>query len=71
MSLHKHRQANLCQAAKEGLTSLLSQTVYVFVGFAVMLLLTRGNPSALVLSITFVVGVGFVAWCEKKRLTGR
>lgn len=67
----KQEQVSLYKEAKEGFISLLKQTVYVSVGFSVVLLLTRGNPSVLVLSITFVVGIGFVAWCEKQRLTGR
>lgn len=71
MSLDKYRQVSLYQEAKQGLISLLKQTAYVFVGWIIMLLLTKGNPSALVLSLTFVIGVAFVAWCEKRRLTSR
>lgn len=71
MPLHKPKQLELYQKAKDSFISLIKQTAYGFIVFFAMLLLTRGNPSSLVIRITFVANVVLVAYCEKKRLTGR
>jgi hypothetical protein len=59
---------SLYQEAKASFQSLIQQGALVFVGFATMLLLTGGNPSALIVGLSFSLGVGFVAWSEAKRL---
>jgi hypothetical protein len=59
---------SLYQETKAGLKSLIQQTAQVFVGFMIMLLVTGGNPSGLVVGLSFCLGVGFVAWSEKNRL---
>jgi uncharacterized protein YjbI with pentapeptide repeats len=59
---------SLYQDAKAGLSSLVKQTSQVFIGLMVMLLLTGGEPPALTVALSCGVGVGFVAWSEKKRL---
>ncbi|NEQ80385.1 MAG: hypothetical protein F6K26_09025 [Moorea sp. SIO2I5] len=61
---------SLEQEAKAGLNSLLQQTAQVGSFFFVLLLLSLGNPSELVVSLSFLWGIGFVAWQEKQRLTG-
>jgi hypothetical protein len=61
-------QMSLYQDTKAGLKSLIQQTAQVFVGFIIMLLVTGGNPSGLVVGLSFCLGVGFVAWSEKNRL---
>lgn len=60
---------SLYDEAKAGLSSLVKQTAQVFVGLLVMLLVTGGKPPAFVVSLSFCLGVGFVAWSEKKRFT--
>jgi uncharacterized protein YjbI with pentapeptide repeats len=69
MALVDRKRTSLYDEARTGLTSLIKQTVQIFVGWLVMLLLTGGNPSAFVVASSFCLGVGFVAWSEKERLT--
>lgn len=69
MALVNRRKISLYDEAKAGLDSLVKQTAQVFVGLLVMLLVTGGKPPAFVVSLSFFLGVGFVAWSEKKRLT--
>lgn len=69
MALVNRRKISLYDEAKAGLDSLVKQTAQVFVGLLVMLLVTGGKPPAFVVSLSFCLGVGFVAWSEKKRLT--
>ena len=57
---------SLYQEAKTGLSSLVQQTSQVFVGLVVMLLLTDGNPPGFIVTLSFCLGVGFVAWSEKR-----
>ncbi|MCA1991672.1 MAG: hypothetical protein LDL41_06445 [Coleofasciculus sp. S288] len=47
------------------LYSLLKQTAQVFLGFVVILLLTGGLPSQLVLGLSFLLGVIFIGVSEK------
>ena len=56
------------QEAKSNLQSLVKQTCQVGLGFAVMLLVTAGRPSAFGLSVTVGLGIVFVVWGEVKRL---
>ncbi|NEO01019.1 MAG: hypothetical protein F6K50_38065 [Moorea sp. SIO3I7] len=58
------------QEAKAGLNSLLQQTAQVGSFFFVLLLISLGNPSGLVVSLSFLWGIAFVAWQENQRLTG-
>ena len=55
--------------SQSSLNSLISQTAQVGAGLGVILLITGGNPSPEILGLTTVVGVAFVAYTEKKRLT--
>ncbi|MGK7876595.1 MAG: pentapeptide repeat-containing protein [Xenococcaceae cyanobacterium] len=68
MALVNRDKISLYQEVKTGLSSLVKQTAQVFVGLVVMLLLTGGNPPGFIVALSFCLGVGFVAWSEKKRL---
>lgn len=61
-------RSSLYDEAKAGLSSLFKQTAQVFVGLVVMLLLTGGNPPAFVVTLSVILGIGFVAWSEQKRI---
>jgi len=67
MALVNHRKTSLYEEAKTGLSSLVKQTAQVFAGLLVMLLLTKGNPPAFIIGLSFCIGTTFVAWSEKKR----
>ncbi len=69
MALVDRRKISLYEEAKAGFSSLIKQTVAVFVGLLLMLLLTGGNPPGWVVALSFFGGIGFVAWSENKRLT--
>lgn len=62
---------NLYEESKANLLSLVKQTSHVGLGLITVLLLTKGNPSPLVLEGTFVSGVVYVACAEERRLTNR
>jgi uncharacterized protein YjbI with pentapeptide repeats len=66
-----HKQLTLEQEAKAGFSSLLKQSFSVFIGLLIMLLLTGGTPSGFVVGLSFSLGVAFVAWSEKQRLTNQ
>jgi hypothetical protein len=63
------RKVSLYEEAKNGLSSLVWQTATVFVGFIFMLLLTGGNPSSFAITLSFILGIAFVAWREQLRVT--
>ena len=69
MALTNRRHISLYEEAKAGLSSLIKQTALVGAGFLVMLLLTGGNPPGFVVGLSVCLGIAFVAWSEKKRLT--
>ncbi len=58
---------SLYQQAKAGLNSLIIQTSLVSLGLTAMLILTGGNPPGWMVSTSFFLGIGFVAWSEQKR----
>lgn len=58
---------NLYEESKANLFSLFKQTRNVGLGLIAILLLTKGNPSPLVLGGTFVSGVIYIACAEEKR----
>ena len=60
-------QITLYKQAKAGLKSLYIQTTQVSLGLMVMLVLTGGNPPGWLVSASFFLGIGFVAWSESKR----
>jgi uncharacterized protein YjbI with pentapeptide repeats len=60
-------QISLYKQSKEGLKSLFVQTTQVSIGLGLMLILTGGNPPGWLVSASFFVGIGFVAWSESKR----
>lgn len=68
MTIASRNQSSHYQEAKSNLQSLVKQTCQVGLGFAVMLLVTAGRPSAFGLSVTVCLGIGFVAWSEVRRL---
>jgi hypothetical protein len=68
MDRGNHREVDLYEEAKAGLSSLIQQTIAVFVGFTMMLLIARGAPSSFVLGFSFCLGTAFVAWSEQRRL---
>ena len=57
----------LYKQAKAGLKSLFIQTAQVSLGLLIMLLATGGNPPGWIVSASFILGVGLVAWNESKR----
>lgn len=61
------RKVSLYEEAKNELNSLVWQTATVFVGFIFMLLLTGGNPSGFIITLSFVLGIAFVVWREQNR----
>jgi hypothetical protein len=67
MALNNRKSVSLYEEARAGISSLVKQTALVFVGLLIMLLFTRGAPSALVMSLSFFLGIGFVAFLEKQR----
>ncbi len=69
MSLRKREQISLYDEAKASFVSLIKQTSLVFLGILIMLLMTGGNPPGSVVVMTFIFGIGFVAWSENKRLS--
>lgn len=68
MAASKREQISLYEEAKAGMSSLAKQTAQVFVGLLVMLVLTGGNPPGWVVVLSFLTGIGFVAWSENQRL---
>jgi len=69
MTIASRNQISHYQESKSNLQSLVKQTCQVGLGFAVMLLVTAGRPSAFGLSVTVGLGIAFVAWSESKRLS--
>jgi uncharacterized protein YjbI with pentapeptide repeats len=69
MARINRNNVSLNREAKTGLSSLFKQTAGVGTGLIVLLLLTGGNPPGFLMVLSFILGVGFVAWSEKKRLT--
>jgi hypothetical protein len=68
MTIASRNQSSHYQEAKSNLQSLVKQTCQVGLGFAVMLLVTAGRPSAFGLSVTVGLGIAFVTWGEVRRL---
>jgi len=68
MAPENNKTITLYEEAKAGLGSLVPQTATVFIGFAVMLLVTGGAPSGFVVGLSFCLGTAFVAWSEQKRI---
>jgi hypothetical protein len=56
--------SSLYQEAKAGVISLARQTALVCFGFAVMLLLTGGNPPGVIVGLSFCLAIVFVARVE-------
>lgn len=52
---------------KNKLAPLLKQTAYVGLGFLVMLLITGGQTSEIMVGLSVVLGIVFVVWSENKR----
>ncbi len=68
MAQGTRNELSLFEEAKVGLSSLIQQTVAVFAGFALMLLLTGGAPSGFAIALSFCLGTAFVSWSEQKRV---
>jgi predicted DNA-binding protein len=68
MTIASRNQISHYQEAKSNFQSLVKQTCQVGLGFAVMLLVTAGRPSAFGLSVTVGLGIAFVVWGEVRRL---
>jgi hypothetical protein len=66
--ISNRKNVSLFEEAKAGFRSLIEQTITVFVGFIVMLIVTGGLPSAYVIAGSFCGGIIFVAWSEQERL---
>lgn len=60
---------SLYEESKLGLFSLLKQLAFSGLSLAILLLLTGGNPSFLVLNGFVISCILFVAHSEEKRLT--
>ena len=63
-----NRKFSLYQEAKASFVSLGKQIGLLAIGLLVILFLTKGNPSSLVLAISFGSGIIFVAWNENNRI---
>lgn len=68
MAQGNHNELNLYEEAMAGLFSLIQQTVAVFIGFILMLLVTGGAPPGFVIALSFCLGTAFVSWSEQKRV---
>lgn len=68
MAQIRHQEIKLYIEAKNALISLICQIVTVFACFSILLLVTRGRPSALSVVIIFVLSTLFVAFIEQRRL---
>jgi hypothetical protein len=66
--LNQNRKFSL-EEFQSSMKSLFQQTIYVFMGLTTMLLVTGGNPSSQVLTMSFIVGTLLVAWVEQKRIS--
>jgi hypothetical protein len=66
--ISNRKNVSLFEEAKAAFRSLIEQTIIVFVGFIVMLIVSRGLPSAYVIAASFCGGIIFVAWSEQERL---
>lgn len=62
-------EISLYKKAKSEFISLLTQTGLVFCGLLVVLIFTRGNPPGFVVASSFILGIAFIAWSEKKHLS--
>jgi hypothetical protein len=64
-----HKKESFYRECQSSLKSLFPQTIYVFMGLFVMLLITGGNPSGQILTLSFIIGTFFVAWVEQRRIS--
>ena len=62
-------KSSLIKSAKDRLYSLLIQSALVFSGLMVMLIFTGGMPTGGTVTLSFVLGITWVAWTEAKRLS--
>lgn len=69
MAQENHNELNLYEEAKAALFSLIQQTVSIFIGFLLILLVTGGTPPGFVIALSFCLGTAFVSWSEQKRVT--
>jgi len=60
---------NIGKVAESSLHSLVAQAGQVAIGFGTMLVVTGGNPSPTVLTLSVAGGIAFVAAAEERRLT--
>ncbi len=67
MTFSRDQKNNFYQETKENIFSLLMETGQVFIGFVIMLIITNGNPSGWIITLSVVVGMGFVFLRESKR----
>lgn len=61
-------KVSLLKEAKDGLISLVHQIVIIFLSFSAILLTNGGQPSAFVITLTFLLSIAFVAWLEQRRI---
>jgi hypothetical protein len=62
-------QESLKEVAKSRLSSLVTQTAQVGLGFGLMLVMTGGKPSPTAIGLTVIGSIAFVAATEERRLT--
>ena len=67
MAPFKCEEISLYEEAKAGFISLFWQTIQVFIGLVVILLCTGGNPPGWLITVSFLLGIVFVAWRENER----
>ena len=61
MAQENHNELNLYEEAKAALFSLIQQTVSIFIGFLLILLVTGGTPPGFVIALSFCLGTAFVS----------
>ncbi|MEO1427698.1 MAG: DUF1822 family protein [Cyanobacteria bacterium J06633_8] len=69
MARVNRNEISLYEEARDGLISLFQQTVQVFIGLLLLLILTKGNPPGFLVGFSFIAGIIFVAFRENKRFT--
>ena len=56
------------QNTKANLISLFKQTIQVFIGLILMLLLTGGNPPVFIITLSVIIGIIFVALSQIEKI---
>jgi CRP/FNR family transcriptional regulator, cyclic AMP receptor protein len=61
---------DIYSSSKSSLSALVKQTIVVLFGLIVLLIIFSGRPPVQILSSSVCLGIAWVAWSEKTRLSG-